>query len=176
MPSWGSAKPRIYIVGLAPGLHGAGRTGQPFTGDASGDFLFAGLERHGLAFRRRRNWVLDRIRISNAVKCLPPGNAPKAAEVNNCRDYLSAELNHYVLCGRTPRVVLALGGVAFRAVSRSVGLVQPEFFHGAQYALDAQRFLVASFHPSRLNVNTGRINAAMLDDVLKLAMQRAGLG
>lgn len=174
VPSLGAVRPRVYIVGLAPGLHGAGRTGLPFTGDASGRFLFDGLCKHGFARQEDNRHRLLGVRISNAVKCLPPGNAPTATEVNNCRDFLAAELRHYVLIGRTPRVVLALGGLAHRAVSRALGLGTLAFKHGARTQLDAHRLLLASFHPSRLNVNTGRITPAMLDDVLRAVRAHTG--
>ena len=118
VPAWGSARARLLIVGLAPGMHGANRTGRPFTGDASGEFLFGALERAGLAFSRNGQIRLVGSRITNAVKCLPPGNRPTGDEIRRCGRFLAAEIE--VLRGVRPRrnrCVLCLGGLAHQAVA-----------------------------------------------------------
>jgi uracil-DNA glycosylase family 4 len=158
----------LFIVGLAPGLHGANASGQPFTGDASGDLLFATLHRYGFASQpgsRTRNTeqqLLD-CRITNAVKCVPPQNKPLSLEINTCNRFLRAEIKH--LPGGS--VVLTLGVIAHRAVIRALGLQQSAFpfRHGGQYSLQEDersniRQLFTSYHPSRYNVNTGKITAA----------------
>jgi uracil-DNA glycosylase family 4 len=184
VPAWGSRSARLLIVGLAPGRHGANRTGQPFTGDASGVFLFAALARAGFASTADAATArLKGARITNAVKCLPPGNRPLAAEVRNCSLYLSAELA--TLRGRVPRrprCVLCLGRLAHDATllaARSLGIgedgerklrkagLAPDFRHGAVVEIARNLFLVDTYHPSRQNTNTGRLTATMLDDVLR---------
>ena len=165
----------MLIVGLAPGMHGANRTGRPFTGDASGDFLFAALHRAGMASEPEAGDAhLLGVRITNAVKCLPPENRPLAAEVASCHDYLRDEIDE--LCGRRPRrarVLLCLGGLAHDAVVRALpALVDrpaPAFRHGQAYAVTGRLTLMDTYHPSRLNTNTGRLTARMLDDVLHRA-------
>ncbi|MEZ5560507.1 MAG: uracil-DNA glycosylase [Pseudomonadales bacterium] len=176
--AWGRADARLLIVGLAPGLHGANRTGRPFTGDASGTFLFRALARHGFASGADAAQAsLLGARITNAVKCVPPGNRPTAAELGNCRGYLSAELAQlWHPSVRRPRCVLALGHVAHRAVvaalpdelwgTHPVRPAPPVFGHGAQHRLAPALWVVDTYHPSRQNTNTGRLTAAMLDRVL----------
>lgn len=168
---WGPRSARLLVVGLAPGLHGAARTGKAFVGDASGEFLFAALHAQGFASdpdpERAR---LIGARITNAVKCLPPGNAPAAAEVNECRRYLAAELEHHCPSrARRGRLVIALGGVAHRAVCRTLGLNGVPFAHHAIYQVSTHLRLLSAFHPSRLNVNTGRITQPMLRAVFASA-------
>ena len=157
------------MVGLAPGLHGAARTGRAFVGDASGRFLFASLMRTGWAVQDTSARVrLVKARITNVVKCLPPGNAPQTSEIANCSGYLSAELAAFCpLRARKPRVVLAFGGLAHRAVCRALGLRNARFSHAGQWRVHRHLTLVASYHPSRLNVNTGRLTPAMLDAVFE---------
>lgn len=169
VPAWGSRRARLLIVGLAPGMHGANRTGRPFCGDASGDFLFAGLHRAGLSSTdRAASARLINTRITNAVKCLPPGNRPSTAEISNCQDYLAAEIDD--LLGHRPRrhrVVLALGGVAHQAICRTLGLRGEAFKHGHSVSLaNGGGTLIDSFHPSRLNTQTGRLTAEMFDVLL----------
>ena len=166
--AFGAAGARLLVVGLAPGLHGANASGRPFTGDASGDLLFAALHRHGFATRptsrsRDDNTGLLDCRITNAVKCVPLQNRPLAAEVNNCNSYLGSEIDALPGGG----VLLALGGIAHRAVVRALALRQAAypFRHAAEYELEQGRRLVACIHPSRYNVNTGRIDAAALSAV-----------
>ena len=174
VPSFGDPRARLLIVGLAPGAHGANRTGRPFTGDSSGDFLFAALHRAGrssLATSRSVDDGLELrgVRITNAVRCVPPGNKPSAAEFARCAPLLAREL---ALLAR-PAVVLCLGGDAWRAVGRLLRargeLARlPRFAHGARCSIDGLE-LVASFHPSRLNTQTGRLTERMFDSVLARA-------
>ena len=169
--AWGDARARVLIVGLAPGLHGAARTGKAFVGDASGEFLFASLHRQGFANAATPATAkLTGARITNAVKCLPPQNAPKAIELQNCAGFLRAELS--ALCPvamRKPRVIIALGGVAHRAVRGALGLKREGFAHGAQIEIAKRVHMLSSIHPSRLNVNTKRLSAGMLDQIFATA-------
>ena len=171
---FGDPGARLLIVGLAPGMHGANATGRPFTGDFAGILLYRTLHRYGFAAKPEVNGrddgqVLSDCRITNAVKCLPPENKPVGAEVNACNDYLGAELE------RLPpgAIVLSLGGIAHKAVIRALGLRQAEhpFAHAAEYALPGTRRLLASYHCSRYNTQTGRLTAAMFDDVIARARQ-----
>ncbi len=174
--AWGDPRARLLVVGLAPGLHGAARSGRAFVGDASGDFLFAGLARHNLATSAdpQRAKLLN-TRITNVVKCLPPDNAPTTAEINTCLGYLRTELQQFYSPGvRKPRVVLTLGGVAHRVVCRALS-VKHTFAHGAECQVHPQLTLLASFHPSRLNVNTRRLTPVMFDTVLQRAQMSLGV-
>lgn len=170
VPAWGSKRARLLVVGLAPGMHGANRSGRPFTGDASGEFLFGGLYRSGFSSSSdaATSRLID-VRITNAVKCLPPENKPAALELEACREFLINELRE--LTGNRPRrarVVLCLGGLAHDAVAKALGLRACRFQHGRQLQLDKQPvWLVDSYHPSRLNTNTGRLTQAMFDEVLQ---------
>jgi uracil-DNA glycosylase len=158
----------LFIVGLAPGLHGANASGQPFTGDASGDLLFATLHRYGFASQPDSRTLdteqqLVDCRITNAVKCVPPQNKPLSLEINTCNRFLRAEIKQLP----SSSVVLTLGAIAHRAVIRALELQQSAFpfRHGGQYSLkDDERSnihqLFTSYHPSRYNVNTGKITAA----------------
>jgi uracil-DNA glycosylase family 4 len=178
VPSFGDPAAALLIVGLAPGAGGANRTGRPFTGDAAGILLYAALERHGLSRGRyvaRPDDGLELVgcRISNALRCVPPGNRPTGAEVAACRDFLRGELS----VGPRPRVVLALGRIAWDAVLR--GLDHPasrhRFAHGAEAALPDGPTLLGSYHCSRYNTNTGRLTVEMLDTALARAATLAGL-
>ena len=156
VPASGPENASVLIVGLAPGMHGANRTGQPFTGDASGNLLHATLESLGLT---------DRVRITNAVKCLPLKNQPSGQEVRNCSGFLRQELDQ--LISAPGPVVLALGGVAHRAVIAALGLRQADykFGHGAVHQL-VQCTLVDSYHCSRYNTQTGRLTPSMFSSAL----------
>jgi uracil-DNA glycosylase family 4 len=170
VPAWGRKSARLLIVGLAPGMHGANKTGRPFTGDSSGEFLFRALHRAGFSSSKNAaSSRLDEVRITNAVKCLPPGNRPSTVELNNCRDFLMTELHE--LTGRRPRrdrVIFCLGGLAHDAVTKALALDRTRFQHGQQLQLDNQPvWLVDSYHPSRLNTNTGRLTEAMFDGVFQ---------
>jgi uracil-DNA glycosylase family 4 len=177
----------MLIVGLAPGMHGANRTGRPFTGDSSGDFLFRALSRSGFASSdRAADAKLIGIRITNAVKCLPPDNRPVADEISNCAPYLLDELAE--LCGDRPRkarVVLCLGRLAHEAVLKVVSTALgpqvavspkrlPAFGHGQCVEITPRVHLLDTYHPSRQNTNTRRLTEAMLDDVLGKAQHLLG--
>ena len=161
--AFGSTGARLLIVGLAPGLHGANASGRPFTGDASGDLLFEALHDHGFASQahshhRDDDMRLYDCRITNAVKCLPPKNLPRAAETKTCNTFLRREIDELPAGG----VVLTLGGLAHLAVVRALGLraAAYPFAKTAVYDLEGDRKLFSSYHPSRYNLNTGRISAA----------------
>ncbi len=160
VPPSGPTESRLLIVGLAPGKHGANRTGLPFTGDASGDLLFSVLDELGLR---------DKIRVTNVVKCLPVANLPNANEITNCQRFLVPELDS----GLT---LLCLGGVSHRATIRALGHRQKDFAfgHGRVHTV-ATNILVDSYHCSRYNTQTGRLTQAMFRDVVELAAGAAGL-
>ncbi len=166
--AWGRSDARLLIVGLAPGMHGANRTGRPFTGDASGLFLFDALHRHGFAtsadVTRAR---LTGARITNAVKCLPPANRPTAAEIRNCGQYLASEAA--AVLGSRPRrdrCLLCLGRLAHDATGAALGERIGPFAHGRVHQVAAHVYLVDSYHPSRQNTSTGRLTPSMFDAVL----------
>ncbi len=166
--AWGRTDARLLIVGLAPGTHGANRTGRPFTGDASGSFLFESLAAHGFATHPRADDAkLNNTRITNAVKCLPPQNKPNAREIKNCARYLDHELAQLWQPGfRRSRCVLCLGRVAHGSVAQVLNEPGLNFVHGQCFQAAPGLWLVDSYHPSRQNVNTGRLTQAMLDAVL----------
>ena len=165
VPPFGDAQARLLIVGLAPGMHGANRTGRPFTGDHAGILLYQMLHRHGFASRDHSDSADDDLeliecRITNAVKCLPPDNKPVGAEINTCNPYLAEELQTLPASS----VVLALGGIAHRAVVKAMGLRQAEFKFGHAALHDLGPFhLLDSYHCSRYNTNTGRLTEDMFD-------------
>lgn len=170
--AWNVRGARLLIVGLAPGMHGANATGRPFTGDASGAFLFAALHRAGFSSTpMAEDAALQNVSITNAVKCLPPSNKPVAAEFAQCRKYLIAEIESFAPAGgsrlRQPRCILCLGRLAHDAVIKAMALAPMVFRHGGLHQLAARLYLVDTYHPSRLNTNTGRLTAAMLDSVFR---------
>lgn len=170
LPSWGDPKARLLIVGLAPAAHGGNRTGRMFTGDSSGDWLARALHETGFANQptsasKDDGLVIRDAYITAAVRCAPPGNKPTASEISNCSRYLSAELSLMT----NVRVVLALGRIAFDAYCRAEGLRGIKFGHRTQYALHNGRTLIASYHPSRQNTNTGRLTWKMWLDVFHAA-------
>lgn len=178
VPPFGALTPRLLVVGLAPGMHGANRTGRPFTGDHAGILLYATLHKLGLANRPESVSADDALelkacRITNAVKCLPPENRPTGAEVNTCNGYLAAELDTLA----SGSAILALGGVAHRAVLRALGLRQAAhpFAHQAEFELPHRRWLVDSYHCSRYNTQTGRLTAQAFEAAVSQAARRAGL-
>jgi len=167
----GSSEAKLLIVGLAPGLHGANASGRPFTGDASGDLLFATLFDYGFASQPQSRSAGDGMqlidcRVTNAVKCLPPQNHPDPDEVNTCNAFLLDEINELPSGG----ALLALGGVAHRAVIKALQLRQVDFpfAHAAQYDLEDGRQLFSSYHPSRYNVHTGKLTAERFAQVIQL--------
>jgi uracil-DNA glycosylase family 4 len=165
VPPFGDATARFLIVGLAPGMHGANRTGRPFTGDHAGILLYQMLHRYGFASRDRSESADDGLeliecRITNAVKCLPPDNKPVGAEINTCNSYLAEELRMLP----AGSVVMALGGIAHRAVIKALGLRQAEYKFGHAALHDLGKFdLLDSYHCSRYNTNTGRLTEDMFD-------------
>ena len=169
VPSFGPLTAGLLIVGLAPGMGGANRTGRPFTGDHAGDLLYATLGRFDFtrgAYAADPDDGLSLIdcRITNAVRCVPPGNKPIAAEVNACRPYLAGE----IAAMTELRVILALGVLSHKAVMRSLGLKQSaaKFSHGAFHeGLRDGLTLADSYHCSRYNTNTGRLTTAMFEQV-----------
>ncbi|HEX6827679.1 MAG TPA: uracil-DNA glycosylase [Burkholderiales bacterium] len=168
VPSFGSARPSLLVVGLAPGLHGANRTGRPFTGDHAGILLYATLHRHGFASRPESVSADDGLqlldcRITNAVRCVPPANKPEPAEVRCCNGYLARELAGLA----SGAAILALGTVAHGAVLRALDLKGREhpFAHGAVHALSAGRALFDSYHCSRYNTQTRRLTPEMFEAV-----------
>jgi uracil-DNA glycosylase family 4 len=166
--SFGALRPRLLIVGLAPGMHGANRTGRPFTGDHAGILLYEMLYRYGFANRPESKALNDGLelldcRISNAVKCLPPENKPLTDEVRRCNPYLAAELAGL----EADALILALGKTAHDGVLRALGvrLAAWPFAHGA-LQLPKGRRLLSSYHCSRYNTQTGRLTPAMFDAVI----------
>ena len=160
---FGDPKARLLIVGLAPGMHGANRTGRPFTGDYAGILLYETLHKFGFANRpesvaRDDGFALIDCRITNAVKCLPPQNKPEPAEIRTCNRFLADEL----AASPEARLILALGLVAHKAVLMALGLKQGAcaFGHGARHALTEGRVLIDSYHCSRYNTQTRRLTAA----------------
>ncbi|HWU83210.1 MAG TPA: uracil-DNA glycosylase [Methylophilaceae bacterium] len=170
VPPFGDAHPRLLIVGLAPGMHGANRTGRPFTGDYAGVLLYETLHKFGYASRPQSVSVDDGLllmgcRISNAVKCLPPENKPTGGEINTCNRYLAAELA--ALPSTT--VVLALGNIAHQAVLKALGLKVGayKFGHASRHALPGGMVLYDSYHCSRYNTQTRRLTEAMFHQVFE---------
>ena len=162
--SFGDPAARVLIVGLAPGLRGANRTGRPFTGDYAGLLLYPTLLRFGFArgaYRASPDDGLELIdcRIANAVRCVPPENKPLGAEIANCRQFLMGELR----VAPAPPIVLPLGGIAHGSVVRALGLPlgRMPFRHGAVYRPAQAPILAPSYHCSRYNLNTGRLTPAM---------------
>lgn len=167
--SFGDPKASLLIVGLAPGMGGANRTGRPFTGDYAGIVLYPALARYGFSrgnFDARPDDGLKLIdcRITNAVRCLPPQNKPKGAEISACRPFLADELT----AQPAPRCILALGRIAFDSTLRCLDLKPSKFAfaHNSEFDLENGQCLVASYHCSRYNVNTGRLTEAMFDAVM----------
>jgi len=176
VPGFGDPEPWLMIVGLAPAAHGANRTGRIFTGDRSGDFLFAGLHRAGLAnqptsVHRGDGLTLHGCRVAAAVRCAPPANRPTPVERDTCRPYLRREF----ALSPGARVVLALGGLAWDASLRVLEPPRPwpRFGHGAEARI-GERILLGCYHPSQQNTFTGRMTPAMLDEVLGRARALAG--
>jgi uracil-DNA glycosylase family 4 len=172
VPGFGDPKARIVVVGLAPGAHGSNRTGRAFTGDGSGKFLYPALYRAGFANQpdsvtREDGLALSGLYITASVRCAPPANKPAPEELDNCQPYLERELALL-----RPRVIVVLGQIAF---GRILGIFSArnstfKFAHGAVYRLppgpdDADPWLLASYHPSLQNTQTGRLTAQMFDAI-----------
>jgi uracil-DNA glycosylase family 4 len=172
VPPFGDPEARLIIVGLAPGKHGANRTGRPFTGDHAGILLYETLFKHGLASAPVSRAADDGLRlldarITNAVKCLPPENKPLPAEIKTCNQYLRAELAQ----SKAARVMLALGAIAHLAVLRAHGLAPAKykFAHAAEHDIGEGRVLIDSYHCSRYNTQTRRLTTPMFEAVVERA-------
>jgi uracil-DNA glycosylase len=178
VPSFGDTSARLLVLGLAPGAHGATRTGRMFTGDRSGDFLYRSLHKAGFASQPESRSVEDGLQLSDvwitaSAHCAPPGNKPAPAELRNCRPFLERELE--ILTGL--QIVVALGKIAFDtylSVLKSRGqiarLADFHFGHGVLYG-DLRPALLASYHPSQQNTSTGKLTQTMLDDVFAQAAE-----
>lgn len=173
VPQFGAADARFLIVGLAPGMHGANRTGRPFTGDHAGILLYQMLHKYGFSTRDHSDAADDDLRlldcrITNAVKCLPPDNKPVGAEINTCNAFLANELRSL------PRnaVVMALGGIAHRAIIKAIGQRQADYKFGHATLHDLGQFqLLDSYHCSRYNTNTRRLTEEMFDAIFATARE-----
>ena len=177
VPSFGDEKARLLVLGLAPGAHGSNRTGRPFTGDGSGDFLYpvlheAGFASQPTAISRGDGLKLQDCWISSVVRCAPPDNTPKRSELGNC----SAHLDEEIRLLTNLRVVVCLGRIAFDSylehlarTGQSERKPRFKFSHGAEYALPGGRILISSFHPSLQNTNTGKLTRSMFLDVFERA-------
>jgi uracil-DNA glycosylase family 4 len=183
VPGFGDPRARVLILGLAPGAHGANRTGRPFTGDGSGDFMYPVLHELGLASQPRATAADDGMKLRHAwigsvVRCAPPGDKPTPAEIRNCAGHLAAE----IAALPRVRVVVCLGRIAwdgYLAHLLAAGVIERRslyvFSHGASYKLPNGVHLLASYHPSLRNTNTGRLNSAMFAKVFARARELAGL-
>ncbi|MBH9537760.1 uracil-DNA glycosylase [Novosphingopyxis sp. YJ-S2-01] len=172
VPAWGDPAAWLAIIGLAPGKHGANRTGRPFTGDYAGDLLFETLSKMGLArgsygSAADDGFELDGAIIINAVKCLPPQNKPTSAEINQCRQFLSRQEEELPKA----RIFIALGRIAHDSFVRHCGgrLADFPFGHNRSHTLPDGRILIDSYHCSRYNTNTGRLTPEMFEAVFEQA-------
>jgi uracil-DNA glycosylase family 4 len=174
VPPFGDTQAKFLIVGLAPGMHGANRTGRPFTGDHAGILLYEMLHEFGFSTQAESisaddPLVLSDCRITNAVKCLPPDNKPVGAEINECNQFLANEL------GAMPAgsLLFALGGIAHRAIIKAVGGRQADykFGHAAEHDLEGRFTMLDSYHCSRYNTNTGRLTTEMFRAVFARARE-----
>lgn len=186
VPSFGDRHARVLLVGLAPGAHGSNRTGRPFTGDASGDFLYPALYRAGFASQPNATDRHDGLRlrdcvITAAVRCAPPGNKPTTQQLRNCFPYLVDELNALPSLA----IAIGLGKIGFDAIVRALRECnytfdeKPVFGHAREYrARTGKRevTLIASFHPSRQNTNTGVLTRPMFDAIFARAKELVGGG
>lgn len=175
VPAFGDPDAWLAIVGLAPGKHGANRTGRPFTGDFAGDLLYATLAKFGLSDGEYGStpddgMTLNGAIIVNAVRCLPPANKPTPEEIRTCRPFLETQL------AALPRVrtVVALGQIAHQSAVKAMGgkLPKARFAHGAEHRMPDGRIVLDSYHCSRYNQNTGRLTAAMFEAVFERAIAR----
>ncbi len=176
VPTFGVRQPSLLVVGLAPGAHGANRTGRPFTGDASGEWLYRALDRFGFASRpdsthRGDGLRLKRAAITSALRCAPPQNKPAREELERCRGYLREELESF----KRLKVVIALGKIGFdaflKAWSETRGEAfqpRPRFCHAGEFG-SGRITLLASYHPSRQNTQTGRLTRPMFHGIFRRA-------
>ncbi|MEN2494452.1 MAG: Type-5 uracil-DNA glycosylase [Hyphomicrobiaceae bacterium hypho_1] len=170
VPSFGSNSARLLIIGLAPGMHGANRTGRPFTGDFAGDLLYKTLISFGFAggtynAEPKDGFTLVDCMVTNAVRCLPPRNKPIAAEINNCRHFLTARITNMP----NLKAIIALGQIAHDATVVALNHKKSNFrfVHGAVHAMTENTRLFDCYHCSRYNTNTGRLTEAMFSNVFK---------
>ena len=173
VPAWGDPEAWLAVVGLAPGKHGANRTGRPFTGDFAGDLLYATLAKYGLSSGTYGADPGDGLRLEgalilNAVKCLPPQNKPEPSEIATCRTYFEAALDQLP----TVRVLVALGAIAHTAAARALSLKPSlaKFGHGSKVVAPDGRVLLGTYHSSRYNQNTRRLDAPMFEAVFEAAL------
>lgn len=183
VPSFGDPAARVLFVGLAPGAHGSNRTGRPFTGDGSGGFLYPLLHRAGFASqasstRRDDGMMLRDAWITAVVRCAPPGNKPLPEEIANCAPFLDEE----IAALDNLRAIVCLGKIAFDGVVAHLvrtGQIERRgdlvFGHGVEYRIPGDRWLLASYHPSLQNTNTGKLTAAMMLGVFERARKLGGL-
>lgn len=175
VPAFGDAGAWLAIVGLAPGKKGANRTGRAFTGDYSGELFYSTLLRFGLAEGTYGGDADDGVKlvgtiVVNAVKCLPPANRPLPIEVANCRNYLEASLAALAKV----RVIVALGQIAHASCAKALGVTKAKFAHGSEAAVPGGRILLASYHCSRQNTNTGKLTSDMFESVFERALALKG--
>ncbi len=183
VPGFGDPKARILIVGLAPAAHGANRTGRMFTGDRSGDWLYAALHRAGLANQAESAYKNDGLKLKGVyitapLKCAPPANKPEPVELDNCRPFMEKELESL----KTARVFLALGQLAYNSLAKLISLTdlleqksRPPFAHGLEIQLPHGRHIICSYHTSQQNTFTGRLTRPMFNKIVKRAKQLSGL-
>jgi uracil-DNA glycosylase len=181
VPGFGDANARVLVLGLAPGAHGSNRTGRPFTGDASGKFMYPVLYDTGFANQPNADHRDDGLKLTDlyitaAVRCAPPDNKPLPSELANCSEYLDRELEGL----KKVKVIVALGKIGFDAYLNSLkrrGLLQSRapyvFKHGAHYQMPNGRTLLASYHPSNQNTQTGKLTREMFMEIFKLARRLA---
>ena len=174
LPGFGDPAARVYVLGLAPAAHGGNRTGRIFTGDRSGDWLFASMHRTGFA-NQAESWARDDgLRLSGAfvaaaVRCAPPANRPLPAERDECLPYAAEELELL-----RPRVIVCLGGFAWDAACRLLGVrPRPPFGHAAEFEVEDGPVLLGCYHPSQQNTFTGKLTEPMLDGVFARARELA---
>jgi uracil-DNA glycosylase family 4 len=186
VPGFGDPQARVFVVGLAPGAHGSNRTGRQFTGDASGEFLFPALYRAGFASRpnsisRTDDLILTDLYTAPICRCVPPENRPTSQEIMNCQSFLISEIELI-----RPRVFVALGRIAFDGILRIFQKLNwqlkanPDwnsfkFTHCSSFQLDSDHWIVASYHPSRQNTQTGRLTVEMFDQVWRMVKDILGL-
>ena len=183
VPSFGDPDAQVLALGLAPGAHGSNRTGRPFTGDGSGDFLYpvlheAGFASHPRAISRDDGMKLTGLWITSVVRCAPPGNKPSPEELRNCAPWVDKEMALL----KNLRVVVCLGRIAFDGLlaqerRRGAAIIRSNynFAHAAEYTLPSGLKAIASYHPSLQNTNTGKLTRPMFLQVFKRARQLAGL-
>lgn len=174
VPSFGEISAELLIVGLAPGLKGANRTGRPFTGDYAGDVLYSSLQKFGfaegnynpekVALEKDDGFRLINTRITNAVRCVPPDNKPETSEISNCNNFLSNE----IAAMKNLKTIITLGLISHKAVIKSLDLKQSQyvFGHHKKHIINGKT-LINSYHTSRYNINTGTLTQAMFDAVIR---------